>query len=389
MRLRMAAVLALLLTSCGADPAPPTPPVDPLQPPRWTGSPAIPALMSGVDQQAAGWDGGLVLARGTGGGPDGRDPEVYTSADGRDWRAAVPESGMRASSCCGRVVAGHGAAAYLLGWNSREELVVWRTEDGERWTAAPLDLRDLGLKRSVDLEATITAGPDGVLVAAKDAYAPPSFDGVYVWHSPEGRSFGAMARLPGQRDGQPLNFVVEAIGAGFLLGMSAGEGSTALFSSRDGTDWREAGAGPPGVGGIQHLSANGATVVAFPYPLSPSEPQVWHRRDGEWRPATLDPGRLPDAGVVPADQRRVQLVRAWGAGFIAVGNTFGEEGQERAGMVWHSADGASWSRMPVREHGFDAAWPLMDVAVSRQTATLFGYRSDPAEHLLTWQAQVP
>lgn len=103
----------------------------------------------------------------------------------------------------------------------------------------------------------------------------------------------------------------------------------------------------------------------------------------------MDPGRLPDAGVVPASERRINVVRNWGTGFIAIGNTFGGEGREKAGLVWYSADGAAWTRMPVRDNGFDGTLLLMDVAVSKDKAVLVGYPSDYSQKLLLWYAEAP
>jgi hypothetical protein len=193
-------------------------------------------------------------------------------------------------------------------------------------------------------------------------------------------------------DKVPPTAVAEATPSGFLLGMSDSKGPM-LLSSEDAVHWRDITAGLSQIRGIHHVSGNTSTVVVFTYdpgPESPpGQPVAWYRRDGTWHPATMDPGRLPDAGVVPADERRINKVCDWGAGFIAIGNTFGGEGRETAGLVWYSADGSAWTRMPVRDNGFDAAAQLMDVAVSREKAVLVGYPAANSDKPLIWKADAP
>jgi hypothetical protein len=264
--------------------------------------------------------------------------------------------------------------------------VVWRTEDGERWEAIPLETENLRIRRSLNLKVTIAAGPHGVMVVGHDNVHPPLHHGLFTWYAPDGRTFGAMAEVLSPVGPGPVSPAIAASPDGFLLGIM-GEAETRLLSSRDGTQWQDIGRGLSPDVVIEHMSGNARATVMFTRRPDSEELVPWYRHDGEWRPATIDPGRLPDAGVVPADQRRVTAVRNWGTGFVAVGHTHGNDGQERSGLVWYSADGSAWTRMPVRANGFDAARPLMDLAVSRHTALLVGHRfDDDKEWLLMWQA---
>ncbi|MGR6919264.1 hypothetical protein ACU635_33885 [[Actinomadura] parvosata] len=95
------------------------------------------------------------------------------------------------------------------------------------------------------------------------------------------------------------------------------------------------------------------------------------------------------SAIDPADELRVNKVGNWGTGFIALGNTLGGDGRETAGLVWYSADGSAWTRMPVRDNGFDTAAQLMDVAVSRGKAVLVGYPVGNSKKPLMWKADVP
>ncbi|MEU4516282.1 hypothetical protein AB0G05_42900 [Nonomuraea wenchangensis] len=396
MLIRLALIL-VLTASCTTTPAPaltsvPSAPSTlsgqpkPFEAPRWVKLPPTGVIATGVLQTVAGWDGGLLLVTDT-----ANEFGVFTSKDGHAWRAAAPKGMIGLAAGLGRMVAGYGAAGYLLGWTSRGP-TVWRTEDGGRWETIPLKLSNLKLESRVDLKLTITAGPRGVMVVGSDNYVPPRYHGVYVWHSPDGRSFNPMTQVPSRIDKVPPIAVAEATPNGFLMAMSDSNGQM-LLSSENGVRWQDITAGLAQIRGIAHVSGNVSTVVVFTYdPLpgaSPGEPLAWYRRDGTWHAATMDPGRLPDAGVVPADERRVNKVGNWGTGFIALGNTLGGDGRETAGLVWYSADGSAWTRMPVRDNGFDTAAQLMDIAVSRGKAVLVGYPASNSKKPLIWKADVP
>ncbi|GAA2642487.1 hypothetical protein GCM10010399_90560 [Dactylosporangium fulvum] len=286
------------------------------------------------------------------------------------------------------MVAGHGSAAYLVGWGSRG-LTVWRTEDGRQWTAAQLPLGGTRVRDQFDLEVTIAAGPRGVVVAGISMLNPPRFPGVYVWSSPDGRSFVPPVHVR-SGPGTTTLPVVEVTATGFLLAVSVDGQGTTVYESADGTGWRDITAGLTGVPVVGHLAGNGTTTVLLPDKARPGEPQAWYRRgDGGWQAGTMDPGRLPDAGVVPAEEREVNAVHRWGNGFLAVGNTYADEGRERSVMVWYTVDGALWTRMPVRANGFDSAAILEDVASNRERTVLLAVPADFSEQLLTWQAPAP
>ncbi|WP_182876994.1 hypothetical protein [Microbispora sp. H10670] len=352
---------------------------------KWTKVPPIKAPGLGPDKQEVGWNGGLLLASSTGSGNEGRDEGVYASKDGLNWHRATPEKMIDCYSC-NRIVAGYGEAAYLLGWNSHNRLVVWRTENGEAWKAIPLTMEDLNVDSPIGIRTTIAAGPFGVIVVGYDTYYPDNYHGVYVWHSYDGRVFD-MKKIPYPPDEMSCCAVAEATPHGFLLSMSY-SGGTRVLSSQDAVHWQGIGADLKQVDAVQHMSGNASTVVAFPYNPKPGEPQVWYHREGVWRPGTIDPGQLPDAGVVPASERRINAVHNWGSGFIAIGDTAVGETQEDAGLVWYSVDGSSWTRMPVRENEFDTTWALMDVAIYKNIAVLVGCRPEPG-YFIIWRANAP
>jgi hypothetical protein len=73
-------------------------------------------------------------------------------------------------------------------------------------------------------------------------------------------------------------------------------------------------------------------------------------------------------------------VQAWGdSGFIAVGGT---EQKPRSGAAWTSPDGQEWTRMSVRDNGFDQV-PMLVAALPN--GTLIGMdTSVDGPKLTTW-----
>ena len=385
-RLSLVSIL-LLLTSCTADRASTQGPTEsrgaaPSEPREWVEIPPVTVLSPGVGKQLAGWREGFLVASHT--DAPGQF-EVFTTKNGREWRAPVRGTELEAPSCCGRNVAGYGPAGYALGRNARGELTVRRTEDGENWESIELQLDGVGSNDPSDFHATIAAGAKGVIVVGSNSTYPPAFDGFYVWYSRDGRAFGPAVPVPAPTGDNILGGTAAATPTGFLMSTSA-DGTT-ILRSEDGKHWRDISANLPRDVIVEHLAENEGTTVAFAQQPARTRQPAWYRRDGVWRPAEVDPGRLPDVGVVPARQRRVNAVHTWGSGFLAAGNTYAEEGQPKTGLVWFSPDGASWIRMPVRHNGFDQASELMDVATGGQETMIIGYPSDDSERPLLRQIQ--
>ncbi|MEV8442420.1 hypothetical protein AB0425_34020 [Actinosynnema sp. NPDC051121] len=287
-----------------------------------------------------GWDGGFLAF----------DQGVSVSEDGRDWDPAHLD-GLEEPIA----TAAHGPAAYVLG-TTAVGLSVWRSEDGNKWEDTPL--ADSG-----DATVALAAGPHGVLVVRSD----PEDAGLRYWRSDDGRSFDALKPLPGAEDVLPNTaLLVVATPDGFLVepGYAAGSGSVPVddepepirvYSSPDGVEWEDIARGLPELS-VDGLAGNGGTVVLVATPLGDEGQQVWFRRDGVWRRAGIDPGRLPDPAVGTAVGRTLDRVRDWGGGFVLLGHTV-----TSAGYLWTSADGSGWSRYDDR--AFDSSRVYRDFAV--------------------------
>ncbi|MGW6446281.1 hypothetical protein [Lentzea sp. NPDC055074] len=281
-------------------------------------------------------------------------PALHTSADGENWREVTALAGVR-QFAWGGAAAGHGDHGYVLGNGNQGPTVL--TSDGGVWSRMPLpDAR-------VSEEGTsISAGPRGVVVVAFGKRS--QVDGLRVWHSSDGVTFGKPVLVPVPGLYTSERPVVVATDRGFLIHRFSGTGnpnSVLLFESADGRTWTDVSAQirtPPNLrfSALYAAQHNGAVTVVFGRLFSTVENQAvdgeglaaYYRRDGDmtWTEASVEPGRMPDAGVVPRVERDVYQVVPWQQGFMALGAT-------GALAVWTSEDGAKWKKTPVRENGFD------------------------------------
>ena len=359
--------ISLLLTSCTSTNE--TPKI--VEPQRW--SKVDSDLPANVDvAELAGWNAGLVASSRPSAQPQAS--RIYTSANGEQWQPSSLE-GLSNFNDRG-ALAGHAAAAYVLGTTARG-VEVWRTEDGSRWERNPLSGTLI-----TDRRVSIAAGPRGVVVAGPSR-APGNtnstkLDGFRVWFSPDGRKFDRMIVIPVKIDKLGGTPHVAATREGFLLDFpdSSGPASTTVFASDDGQTWKSVGDGlPANIGKVTNRS--GSTTVALtrvPLDGTDFEVQSWRRSDGDdCQRGTVDLGRLPDLGVVPRALLFPAGMDAWGTGYIAYGRAGAP--RESVGVMWTSSDGLIWSRTPVRGNGFDAVRVIHALTFSRNETFILGGNS--------------
>jgi hypothetical protein len=383
----LAIVSLVLLVSCTTTTAPPA---SSPELPRWSArdSAELPAkLASRYVRAAIGWNGGLLV------GAEYPEPALFASPDGSQWTEQAPEGFDKYLR--GQPFAAYGPTAFVLG-SGLGEVVVWRTEDGTTWERAALPDSD-----REDPFMAIAAGPHGVLVVGSDwfdynagleaEHTPDDFFGFEFWHSADGRSFRYAGTLSLARDVGGVFPRVVATEDGFLLhNFDSGtvfDDDTPVFRSTDGAAWESTGDGLP-TGSRLAAGRAGDLIFVLGQDVN-GRLFARHRRDGDstWSSGVIDLGRMPDAGVVPRDQQRPILVHPWGSGFMAVGGT---TGATNVGVVWTSPDGVTWTRMPVRDNGFDQVVKLMAVASSRGVTYLFGVTDHPpAQRVRLWQAAHP
>jgi hypothetical protein len=370
-------VVVLLLAACTtASPSPE------FAPPVWTRQPApsLPYERLQDIRGVAGWNGGFVVA-GLNYLPPRPDvvevdrevPVLHMSSDGETWRE-MPVPGIQAFAL-GQPAAGHGDHGYVLGDNDSGPVLL--TLEGDTW----IPLRLPGATAE-DRAVSIAAGPRGVMVVSVGRIFETESETAKIWHSADGRTFSGPV--------SPADTAISASDArclvaterGFLLPMSDGNivpelQQIELYESADGRTWTVPGAEFPEPApnhhlfGVEAVQYNHGVTVAFGTMLdsdgaeSVPSPIAWSRRDGEeWKRIDLDPGRLPDAGVEPADLRYVFRVPRWRDGFLALGVT------NMASGVWTSPDGVAWHRTPVRDNGFEATHQLQFATDGRTSLVL-------------------
>ncbi len=360
--LRLVLVAVLLLVGCSSPPPPS------ITPPTWTKQPAptLPRERLHSVHGAVGWSGGFVVAgnyvklSGTPGQPNETPAVLHMSADGRTWRQVTPPD--IGAFAWGQAAAAHGDRAYVVGHNGAQPVLL--TSEGGVWTKI-----DLPGGVFTDNPVSITAGPRGVVVVGFYRKGNQSAKGLRIWHSADGKQFGEPVELT--KAALYSSYLPEVIttGRGFLIhGAVPYKGrpqrrDELLFESADGRDWQPVGGELPDPpegrhhGRITAAEHNNGMTVLFGSLDNADNPEDsdagltgWYRRDGEssWtKLADIDPGRLPDAGVVPKPQRRVDQVVKWQTGFLAIGSA------QADAAVWTSADGLTWTKMPVRDNGFE------------------------------------
>lgn len=335
------------------------------EPPRW-GRPVaaqVPADVTSLSMNAAGWDGGALVA---GNGPV---PQLITSKDLVTWRHTLPDG---LTELTYHPVAGHGPAAYVLG-SDEEGVSVWRTVDGDTWERVTLPGAYAG-----DPYLSIAAGPKGVVVAGYDHGTVTStstgdeYTRYRVWRSADGRQFEPAGEIPASTIYEHDGVQLTATGEGFLL--TSDTGGSEVYESVDGRQWTLA-MGLPDAMFDAVAGSDGTTVALSTWFEEDSETEpglsaYFHRAgDERWSEGTIDLGTLPDVGVEPRGAQYVWGAREWGGGFIAFGGTRGGAG---VGAVWTSPDGATWTRMSIRDNGFDRA-PIVFAAVrAGETGALLG-----------------
>ncbi|MBN1172724.1 MAG: hypothetical protein JXA67_11170 [Micromonosporaceae bacterium] len=326
------------------------------------------ALNATVPLAAAAWSKGFLLA---GTEQDSGAPELFSSADGRSWHSSLPHD---AATLARWPIAAFESAAYAIGDDGAGP-ALWRSTDGNSWQKIPLADADTGTLSAV------AAGPRGVVVVGTMG---SSGNRTKTWHSADGQKFDepvvdATTYYP-DTPTAPLS----ADANGFLL--VCGVGTAVSFASNDGLNWRRV----PGLERVDWLgpaTGNGTVRAAFGYvsdggpgsgktsdPDNPFGLGVWSQSGSkdQWRRVPrLDPGRLPDAGVVPMVNTGVQSIAVAGTAFVAVG------GAGNTGAVWISDNGLTWTKQATSANHFDEVDGFEAVAVSGSTVMLVGMVGKP------------
>jgi hypothetical protein len=239
--------------------------------------------------------------------------------------------------------------------------VVWVSTDGLTFTAVPDESDALGGLGDQDMHAVVAGGP-GLVAVGTDGRGPD--ESAAVWVSADGVVWERVRHDEGVfgGPGDQVMFAVAAAGPGLVaVGTDWGdEASTAaVWVSADGYAWIRIEHDETVFGGESHqvmsaVTAGGSGVVAAGYDDSGPDKDVavWISADGyAWE-------RVPhDEGVFGGgDDQEIQQVVAGGPGLVAIGQQQEAEGWvsglDTDPAVWVSADGVAWERIPDSGNSF-------------------------------------
>ncbi len=248
--------------------------------------------------------------------------------------------------------------------------IVFESSDGASWRPAP------GFDPSPGSAAlAVAATRDAVVVVGRDEAGAAAWtrDDDGTWRNAAGGDLSGAATSSGM-------ISVAAVGDGFVAGgyaddPAAGTTAAAVWVTRDGLVWRRERSDTFAGGRILGLAAGTGRVVAVGTVGDPvrGPAGAWLRvGDGPWRRASID----DDVGVMRA-------IVAAPSGFIAVGDDPGD----RTAVVWRSADGATWTRVPPEAARRATSGPIrmLSVAADGDGLVAAGWRSDAANgSAVTW-----
>ena len=234
------------------------------------------------------------------------------------------------------------------------DAAVWTSADGMTWSRVPHDEAMLGGPGDQGMDGVVAGVAGLVAFGLEDAAGD---DDVAVWTSPDGMTWSRVPHdeaLFGGPDDQEAR-ALAAVDPGFVMvgvDYSTGDGDTAVWTSPDGFAWSRVPTGEalggPGdqLANAVTLSPAGLVAVGSEWITEEADGVVWTSADGSsW-------SRVPDAAGVfggPGSQN-LRAVVAAGGKLIAVGGD--SAGGDVDFAVWTSDDGRTWSRVPHDEAVF-------------------------------------
>ncbi len=251
-----------------------------------------------------------------------RDGTVWFSAAGRSWAIVGVPAAFEGVDLMD-VAAGVGGFV-ALGASLQEAgvaMVVYRSEDGERWERLAVP----GAAGSYP--SSVAGGPGGYVVSGNAADG-----GSATWFSPDGKAWERVAR-DALGDGGPGVVEAQAVGDGWAALGWNGE-APAFLRSTDGVSWTGTLIEPTEafayrlIAGRSGYLVQGGQGSCGPLSSCPAETVTWWSGDGEaWTRLPAD-AALQGGGSV--------LAEAGDRGFVGLDGA----------SAWSSATGWSWTPLP-------------------------------------------
>ena len=301
-----------------------------------------------------------------------RQPLTWTSADGRTWDRQVTPADQIAENASVRDIAATPQGFVLVGTDAKDVPTAWTSTDGATWRAHPMG--GAGSPAAV-------AAKGGTVVAVgsrEDAYA--------TWVSTDrGRTWKRGAKPAAPRDDSGFQRSLDDVTAtedGFAAIGSyfAEEWRPVTYTSTNGRSWRPSAGGAalapvPSSEGTLIRSADGQDLLVTQEREPQSQPRLWTRQGGVWRPATTP---LNDRSRLVEGDWSVGAVDRAGDAWI-VSALLSRNGQIVA-ELWRSTDGgrtfAAVPR-PDAELNQPVAYPAWVVRTGEETLVFGDSRRRP------------
>lgn len=297
-------------------------------------SPCHPILGTYIDTMVA-FDGGF-LALGLDLPPS--HAAAWRSTDATTWARIADLPAPEGSSISAAVASG--GAVVGVG-TSGGRAAVWRTVDGATWTLTQLAAPPAG---STELLTAVAATGAG-FVAGGYVESAMAQETVTLWRSSDGEAW-ERASMPSPAGSSEVTGIA-AMGPSNLVAVGiAGDerrGMAAVWRSLDGgASWQPVSSPSFATGRMVAVVAAGTGFVAVGENVDQTAAAAWTSADGSsWTAAPAQPG-LDNFGL----QMVMTAVAstADGTGMVAAG--WRSDAGNGSAVVWRSADGVTWSRLP-------------------------------------------
>lgn len=307
---------------------------------------------------------------------------AWTSTDGDRWDLSTIDAAP--GSFAVALADGPGANGRIAAaGRSGSAPVVWDSVDGRRWTRRTVPTLGSGStwERIVTLLAT-----DSGFIAGGSAGPELGDRRARFWRSVDGVTWQPSPDDPDFAGAEVVSIAAREggfVALGRLGTGQRGSGSIAWVSD-DGVHWQRTESAALAAGLIAAVAVGpDGSLVAVGSDLDERAALVWRSADGTaWEPAPSEDSRLYNGDKI----RMTDVAPLPGGGFVAVGNYVGL--QYGTATSWTSVDGLSWRRAP--------AYPALEqgemlaVAVGRSDLVAVGSFGAPDNYIPTiWRGPLP
>ncbi len=268
----------------------------------------------------------------------------WSSTDGRSWAnlqdlPSPPNSSIQAAVVGGDQLVAAGTSGGVA--------AIWRTTDGSSWTLTTLPAPPAGSTETLD---TVTYVTGGLFVAGGYELSATNQRTATLWRSAGGSTWTRAQIGPSSGTGAGAVASTQVTGIAGVTGdlVAVGyegdnrRGTGIDWSSTDGgATWRPIASPELASGRPLAVVAAGLGFVAVGESVDQTAAAAWSSTDGSSWIAAADEPALQNEGM---QMVMTAVAVAPGAGVIAAG--WRTDAGNGSAVVWRSADGLSWTRLP-------------------------------------------